>query len=161
MDHIDKIVAQWKEERPDLDTEAMALIGRLKRLGQHLSVEMGKTFAGYNLNNASFDVLATLLRSGDPYALAPTVLMKTMMITSGTMTNRIDQLQRVQLVERVKNPEDGRSFLIRLTSKGLSLINEAVKAHVATQHTLVGELEIEEREQLNDLLRRFLSGFEG
>ena len=93
MDHVDAIIAQWKRELQELDTRPMALVGRLKRVAQYLSVGMDKTFKRYGLNSASFDVLATLRRSGEPFALTPSALMKTMMITSGTMTNRVDQLE--------------------------------------------------------------------
>ena len=121
---------------------------------------MGKTFKQFGLNSASFDVLATLRRSGEPFALSPGELMKTMMITSGTMTNRVDQMEKVQLVERIKNPKDGRSFLIQLTPKGMVLINKVVTSHVETQKSLVSALSEDERQQLNNLLRRFLESFE-
>jgi DNA-binding MarR family transcriptional regulator len=160
MDHVDTIIAQWKRERQELDTQPMALIGRLKRVSQYLTVGMGKTFKQFGLNNASFDVLATLRRSGEPFALSPSELMKTMMITSGTMTNRLDQLEKVQLVERIKNPKDGRGFLIQLTPKGMVLINKVVTSHVETQKSLVSALSEDERQQLNNLLHRFLESFE-
>jgi DNA-binding MarR family transcriptional regulator len=160
MDHVDTIIAQWKRERQELDTQPMALIGRLKRVAQYLSVGMDKTFKQFGLNNASFDVLATLRRSGEPFALSPSELMKTMMITSGTMTNRSDQLEKVQLVERIKNPKDGRGFLIQLRPKGMVLINKVVTSHVETQKSLVSALSEDERQQLNNLLHRFLESFE-
>ncbi len=160
MDHVDTIVAQWKQERQELDTQAMALIGRLKRVAQCLSAGMDKTFKQFGLNNASFDVLATLRRSGTPFALSPSELMKTMMITSGTMTNRVDQLEKIQLVERISNPKDGRGYLIQLTPKGMVLINKAVTSHVETQKSLVSALSEDERQQLNNLLRQFLETFE-
>jgi DNA-binding MarR family transcriptional regulator len=160
MDHVDTIIAQWKRERQELDTQPMALIGRLKRVAQYLSVGMDKTFKQFGLNNASFDVLATLRRSGEPFALSPGELMKTMMITSGTMTNRLDQLEKVQLVERIKNPKDGRGFVIQLTPKGMVLINKVVTSHVETQKSLVSALSEDERQQLNYLLHRFLESFE-
>jgi DNA-binding MarR family transcriptional regulator len=160
MDHVDTIIAQWKRERQELDTQPMALIGRLKRVSQYLTVGMGKTFKQFGLNSASFDVLATLRRSGEPFALSPSELMKTMMITSGTMTNRLDQLEKVQLVERIKNPKDGRGFLIQLTQKGMVLINKVMTSHVETQKSLVSALSEDERQQLNNLLHRFLESFE-
>ena len=118
MDNVDKIIEQWNLARPDLDVSSMSLVGRFKRITQHLSLEMAKTFTEHGLNPASFDVLATLRRSGKPYALSPNDLIASMMVTSGTMTNRIDQLCKVGLVERIQNPDDGRSFIISLTKKG-------------------------------------------
>lgn len=160
MDHVDEIVIQWNRERPDMDVEPMALIGRLKRLSQHLSREMDKTFATHGLNPASFDVLATLRRTGPPFRLSPSDLLATMMVTSGTMTNRIDQLEKTGLVERIHNPKDGRSVIISLTDKGFKTIDAAVTAHVKTQAKLTSHLSKDEKEALNLLLKNFLGGFE-
>jgi len=160
MDKVDKIIKQWNTQRPDLDVSAMPLIGRIKRLNDHLLKEMGKTFAAHDLNLASFDVLATLLRSGAPHALSPNDLLSTMMVTSGTMTNRIDQLVKAGLVERIANPKDGRGFIISLTKSGFTLINAAVTSHVATQTQLASNLSVEEQAALNTLLAKFLTGFE-
>lgn len=161
MDAVDRIIAQWRRERPDLDVGPMALIGRMNRLTQHLSRAMGDTFARFGLSGASFDVLATLRRSGSPYALSPGDLTVAMMITSGTMTNRIDQLERAGLVERRPNPEDGRSVIIALTDKGFTVIDAAVAAHVETQARLTLGLTDGEQAALNDLLARYLAAFEG
>jgi DNA-binding MarR family transcriptional regulator len=160
MDRIDKILAQWRRERPDLDTTAMGLFGRMRNLTLHLSREMEKTFGRFGLNSANFDMLATLRRSGEPYTLSPSDLMDTMMVSSGTMTNRIDQLEKAGLVSRSQNPNDGRSFLISLTPKGFKLIDAAVTAHVKTQAQLVSALSQEERAALNGLLRDYLASFE-
>lgn len=156
MDDIDTIKAQWAQQRPDLDTDPMALIGRLMRVSQHLSRQMADTFAQFDLTSASFDVLATLLRSGPPHALTPNQLLSTMMITSGTMTNRIDQLEKQQLVKRIRSTEDRRSVEIALTDKGRRLIDEAVTAHVATQIRLVSALPAQDREALDQVLRKYL-----
>lgn len=160
MDRIDKILEQWRRERPDLDPVAMGLFGRIRNLTLHLSREMEKTFARFGLNAANFDMLATLRRSGEPYALSPSDLMDTMMVTSGTMTNRIDQLEKAGLVARSQNPNDGRSVLISLTSKGFELIDAAVTAHVETQARLVSTLSENERTALDGLLRTYLASFE-
>lgn len=160
MYDIDKIKAQWARQRPDLDTEPMALIGRMTRLSAHLSEEMGKTFARHGLNGPSFDMLATLLRSGPPHALSPNQLLETMMVTSGTMTNRIDQLEKDDLVTRVRNPDDKRSVLVQLTGKGQKIIDAAVTDHVETQKKLVAGLSGDERGSLNALLRTYLATFE-
>ncbi len=160
MDRIDKILDQWRRERPDLDTTAMGLFGRMRNLTLHLSREMEKTFGRFDLNSANFDMLATLRRSGEPYTLSPSDLMDTMMVSSGTMTNRIDQLEKAGLVARSQNPNDGRSFLISLTPEGFKLIDAAVTAHVETQARLVSSLSQEERTALDDLLRNYLASFE-
>ncbi|ROS00183.1 DNA-binding MarR family transcriptional regulator [Sinobacterium caligoides] len=160
MDKVDEIIEQWNQVRPDLDVSSMSLVGRFKRITQHLSQEMTKTFAEYGLNAASFDVLATLLRTGPPYALSPNDLLATMMVTSGTMTNRIDQLSKSGLVERMQNPDDARSVIVSLTEKGFAIIDSAVTAHVATQDRLTSGLTEEEHNTLNKLLRKFLGSIE-
>ncbi len=160
MDHVDRILAQWRQERPDLEVAPMGLLGRLKRLTLRLSHEMEKTWAVHGLNAASFDVLATLRRSGPPFALSPGDLMATTMVTSGTMTNRIDQLEKAGLVERSQSQDDRRSFLISLTDKGFRVIDAAVTDHVETQCRLVAGLSKPERRQLDALLKTFLKDVE-
>lgn len=159
-DHVDRILAQWRRERPDLDVGPMGLLGRLARLTTYLGREVEKTFLELGLSSASFDVLAALRRSGKPYRLSPGDLLATMMITSGTMTNRIDQLEKTGLVERLTNPQDRRSVLIALKPKGLDLVERAVTAHVANQHRLAALLEPEEQAALDALLRKYLVQFE-
>ncbi len=161
MDHVDQILAQWHQERPDLDVDAMGTLGRIQRLSRHILREMEDTFSQFGLNRASFDVLATLRRLGPPYALSPGDLMAWTMVTSGTMTHRIDQLEKAGLVERIRNPQDGRGFLISLTPRGLEIINEAVTAHVQTQARLVAGLTKKQRAQMDELLRVFLGRLEG
>lgn len=157
VDRIDRIVAQWNRERPDLDVAPMALIGRLARLRETIAREQEAVFSRFGLNGPGFDVLATLRRHGAPYALSPGALMDSMMITSGTVTNRIDQLEKAGLVTRKQNPDDRRSMIVALTPSGLELIDEAVTAHVENQHRLVADLSEAERAALTDMLRVFMS----
>ncbi|WP_280736022.1 MarR family winged helix-turn-helix transcriptional regulator [Sinorhizobium numidicum] len=160
MDHVDKILAQWRRERPELDVSAMGLLGRFARLRTHLGREIEKTFTDHGLTSASFDVLAALRRSGPPFQLSPGDLLATTMVSSGTMTNRIDQLEKAGLVERLNNPEDRRGVIISLTPEGLKRVDAAVTAHVANQQRLVASLSAEERDRLDALLRKFLAAFE-
>ena len=154
MDHVDEILRQWRSERPELDTSSMGLIGRLSRVSAQFATEMDKTFRVFGLNAAGFDVLATLRRSGAPFALSPGDLIAATMVTSGTMTNRIDRLSEAGLVERIKNPEDSRSALVRLTPRGHDLIDKAVEAHVETQQRLLEPLDERDRQDLVKLLRK-------
>lgn len=160
MDRIDKITKQWQRERPDLDISPMGLIGRLGNITLHLSREMEKVFSQFGLNTSSFDVLATLRRAGDPYTLSPGEMLSTLMVTSGTMTNRIDQLEKAGWVIRKVNPEDGRGFLVSLTPEGLELINKVIEAHVENQKRLVSGLSQQEQQALNQLLKVFLNTLE-
>lgn len=161
MDAVDQILQQWRRERPDLDVGPMGLFGRLGRLRDHLAREMEATFVAHGLTAAGFDVLATLRRAGPPFALSPGALLSTMMVTSGTMTHRLDQLEKAGFVRRAANPADGRGVIIALTEKGLAAIDAAVTDHVATQHRLIAALAPAERQVLDQLLRQYLTVFEG
>ncbi|WLD96867.1 MarR family transcriptional regulator [Agrobacterium leguminum] len=160
LDHVDHILAQWRRERPDLDVGPMGLLGRLNRLATHLGREVEAVLLKHGLSSSAFDVLATLRRSGSPYRLSPGDLLAMTMVSSGTMTNRIDQLEKARLVERIHNPNDRRSVLISLTERGFAIVEEAAGAHVENQHRLVAGLSEEERATLNRLLKRFLRDFE-
>ncbi|BAZ13335.1 transcriptional regulator, MarR family protein [Calothrix sp. NIES-4071] len=159
-DAVDVILAQWKRERPDLDVSPMGIIGRMGRLSKHLERAIQSTFAEFGLNVGEFDVLAALRRSGKPYQLSPTELFNTLMVSSGTMTHRIDSLEKSELVRRRPDPNDRRGTLIELTDKGLSLIETVVEAHVNNEHRLLSVLEESERLVLIRLLRKLLVSFE-
>lgn len=161
MDHVDKIIEQWNQQRPDLNVNSMRLIGRLNRITQYLNVEMIKTFKAHDLNPANFDLLATLRRAGAPYQLSPNALLASTMVTSGTMTNRIDQLIKAGLVKRVQNHNDRRSVLVCLTTTGFDVIEAAVTDHVATQDRLTSSLSVDEQQTMNRLLKKYLNHFEG
>lgn len=160
MDKVDDIREQWQCERPDLDTTSMETIGRINRLNQYLMRRMEETWSQHDLTPAGFDVLATLRRSGEPYALSPGDLLSSTLVTSGTMTHRIDLLEKKGLVARQKNPKDGRGFLICLTPKGYQVIDNAVTDHVATQTNLVASLSTKQQTELNQLLKQLMSNLE-
>jgi DNA-binding MarR family transcriptional regulator len=160
MDNIDRVLAQWNRERPDLDVAPMGLIGRVLRLSRHLTRELEKTLTPRGLNFATFDVLATLRRSGAPFALSPNDLLATMMVSSGSLTNRIDQLEKAGLVRREANPGDKRSVLITLTKAGFALIDAVMPAYVEAQARLTGGLPETEKALLGTSLRNFLATFE-
>jgi DNA-binding MarR family transcriptional regulator len=161
MDHVDQILMQWATERPDLDASAMGVVGRVSILSTAFRTEMEKTFARFGLNGAGFDVMATLRRSGAPYTLSPGQLLASTMVTSGTMTNRIDKLVKAGWVRRIQNPADSRSFLISLTPEGFTLIDRAVEAHVATQARLLSPLSEDERTRLVGLLSKLMPATKG
>ena len=156
MSHVDRILEQWRRERPDLDAGPMGLTSRLSRISRHIGRRLERVFAEHGLNLAAFDVLATLRRSGKPYRMSPGELIDNTMVTSGTMTNRIDQLVKAGYVERTPNPEDGRSLLIGLTRKGLNKVDAAVTDHVDNLHRLTAGLSASEFKRLDALLSRYL-----
>jgi DNA-binding MarR family transcriptional regulator len=159
-DAVDKILAQWQQERPDLDVSPMGIIGRIGRLAKHLERAIQTTFAEFGLTIGEFDVLATLRRAGEPYQLSPTELFNALMVTSGTMTHRVDRLEQAELVRRSPDPTDRRGMLIQLTDQGFSVIEKAVEAHVLNEHHVLSGLEATEREALAQLLRKLLVSFE-
>jgi DNA-binding MarR family transcriptional regulator len=154
-DHVDGILEQWARQRPDLDASPMGVIGRLHRIGDHLHGELRAVFASAGLGDGDFDVLASLRRSGAPYELTPGELGATTMVTSSAVTKRIDRLERAGLVTRTVSETDARSRRIRLTDRGLDLIERVIAEHVANEQRLVAGLTPEERDRLADLLRRW------
>jgi DNA-binding MarR family transcriptional regulator len=160
QDHVDHILEQWAQQRPDLDVSPMGIIGRMSRLSRFLERSIAAVLTRYGLNEPQFAVLAALRRAGPPHTLSPTDLYNGLLVSSGAMTNRLERLAAAGLVERVPDPGDGRSLLVALTDKGQQVINEAVAAHTANEHRLLSSLTATERAQLADVLRRLLLQFE-
>lgn len=160
FDRVDQILAQWRQERPDLDVSPMGIIGRITRLAKHLEHAIQAAFSEFGLTVGEFDVLATLRRSGRPYQLSPTELFNTLMVSSGTMTHRIDRLEQADLVQRIPDRSDRRGTQIQLTEKGFNLIEKAVEAHIMNEQRILNGLDASEREVLTQLLRKFLVSFE-
>ncbi len=153
QDHVDVIVAQWNRERPDVDVSGMAVIGRLTRVNAVVRRRLNEVFAQHDLESWEFDVLATLLRNGDPHQLTAGQLLESTMITSGAMTNRIDRLEKRGFVERVKNPADGRQVLVTLTAEGRRTVDAALVDHAANELDILAALSPAQRTQLIKLLR--------
>ncbi len=160
MDRIDRIIDQWRRERPDVELEPMELIGRIQRIVQALRPRLDATHERFGLSGELFDVLASLRRSGKPYELTPTDLYREMMLSSGAMTNRIDRLEAEGLVERRPDPNDRRGTLVSLTKKGKALIDKALGEHVENERRLLRALSEKERAQLSGLLRKLLGDLE-
>lgn len=152
---------QWQQERPDLDPFSMQLIGHLGEVAQRIERDwQNPLFAQYGLRPGEFDVLATLRRAGEPYALTPTQLYEALLISSGGMTNRLDRLEQAQLVARHSNPNDRRGTLVALTPKGLALIDTLVTLHVENQRHYLSVLNSAEQQQLNALLTKLVQGLQ-
>ncbi|MEU1692349.1 MarR family winged helix-turn-helix transcriptional regulator [Streptomyces hirsutus] len=155
-DPVDAIVEQWARERPDLDTVAMEVFGRITRLSRAMGDLLEEAYAKYGISRGEFDVLATLRRSGEPYALSPRQLSATLMLTTGGMTGRLDKLERAGLLRRSPDPHDRRGLQVTLTERGLHLADEAVGAGLALQTEALSALDGDRAEQLADLLRELL-----
>ncbi|QXO15540.1 MULTISPECIES: MarR family winged helix-turn-helix transcriptional regulator [Vibrio] len=160
MDAIDRVLAQWQAERPQLDTLPMGIMGRMMRLIKHLEAAVGELHKQHGLKMGEFDVLATLLRSGAPYQLTPSELLSSMMLTSGAMTNRLDKLDQKGLITRVHSTADRRSIEVKLSEQGLLLINTLVQEHVNIQQQLTQSLSPQQQQALTLLLKQWLSDFE-
>jgi DNA-binding MarR family transcriptional regulator len=159
-DHVDEIVEQWGRERPDLDLSPMATVGRIFRASRYLEQDVSALLSRYRLTVGQFNVLAALRRSGVPYRLSPAVLSRSLLLSTGTMTNRLEQLRERELIERLPDARDGRGLLVGLTSKGRTLVDEAFEAHLSNERRLIEALSVEEQAHLTDLLRVLLISFE-
>jgi DNA-binding MarR family transcriptional regulator len=157
-DPVDAIIDQWAAVRPDLDTKAMEVFGRIFRLSRTMGDRMEKAYAPHGISRGEFDVLATLRRAGEPHTLSPRQLSSTLMLTTGGMTGRLDKLERAGLLRRSPDPHDRRGLQVTLTEKGLQLIDEAVGAGLAVQTEALSTLDDEQADRLADLLRELLAG---
>lgn len=156
-DPVDDILGAWRAERPDLDLKAMGIIGRFGRAAGHIQKAVESELQKFELAIADFDVLASLRRAGPPYRLTPTQLYRNLMITSGTMTNRLDKLEERGLVTRHDDPNDRRGIQVSLTPNGLKLVDSAVTAHVANETGILSGLTASEQATLDGLLRKLLA----
>ena len=159
-DEVDRIVAAWRRERPDLDAGPLEVLSRVSRLSRHLDRDRAAAFAGHHLESWEFDVLAALRRSGPPYQLSPGALLAETLVTSGTMTNRVDRLAARGLVVRLRDPDDGRGVRVRLTEPGLVLVDTALAALLEREHVLLAGLAPAERAVLAHLLRRLVAPYD-
>ena len=155
-DAMDVILQQWAQERPDLDCSPMGVIGRISQLQREVFLAQRATFARHGLDAPSFDVLAALRRAGKPYQLTPTALMRTALVTSGAITQRLDRLEERGLITRGRSDVDGRAVVVTLTEAGRTALDGALPDHLETERGMLAELSEAEREQLATLLRRWL-----
>jgi len=161
VDEVDRIVAAWRRERPDLDVSPLEVLSRVTRLARHLDRARGAAFAAHGLEVWEFDVLAALRRSGEPYELSPGQLTAEALVTSGTMTNRIDRLEQRSLVRRGPDPSDGRGVLVRLTDDGRALVDTALEDLLDRERRLLAQLDPASLASLAGELRRLVAPFDG
>ncbi|WP_067465966.1 MarR family winged helix-turn-helix transcriptional regulator [Nocardia amamiensis] len=159
-DPVDAIVAQWRRERPDLDLEAMAVIGRLGRLMVVARREIEAVFGKHGLQRGEFDVLAALRRSGEPFELNPSVLADTLMLSRAGMTGRLDRLEAAGLVRRVADAKDRRAIRVALTAAGRELVDAMVTEHTANETRILSVLTTGQRQELDRIARILLSSME-
>jgi DNA-binding MarR family transcriptional regulator len=155
-DALDSILEQWGRERPDLDCSPMGVVGRISQLQREVFLRQRATFARHGLDVPSFDVLAALRRAGEPYQLTPTALMRTALVTSGAITQRLDRLEERGLITRGRSDADGRAVVVTLTEAGRTALDDALPDHLETERTMLAGLSDGDRDQLAGLLRRWL-----
>jgi len=159
-DDVDRVVEAWRRERPDLDAAPLHVLSRVSRLARHLDLARGSAFAKHGLEGWGFDVLSALRRAGPPYELSPGQLVAEMLVTSGTITNRVQRLAALGLVSRGPDPSDRRGVKVTLTTAGRAVVDAAMADLLDHERILLAELAPSERDHLSELLRRLLSPFE-
>jgi DNA-binding MarR family transcriptional regulator len=155
-DEVDALVEAWSRERPDLDVTPMRVLSRVTRLARHLDRQRAAAFSAHGLETWEFDVLAALRRAGEPNRLSPGQLLRETMVTSGTMTNRVDRLAARGLVERDLHPDDKRGVLVRLTDAGRVAVDAALADLLAAERALLAGMAEDDQHQLAQTLRRLL-----
>jgi DNA-binding MarR family transcriptional regulator len=159
-DMLDRFMAEWSAQRPDLDFDYLATIGRILRVSAHLREDMDSWLAPFGLTWEMFDLLASLQRSGDKTGLRPTDLYEACMLSSGAMTNRVDRAEKLDYAVRQPDPDDGRATRIALTKRGRVLTEKAMTEHASRAGAISHRLTAKERTQLGRLLRKLLKSFE-
>ena len=159
-DQVDRLVAAWRREHPALDVEPLEVLSRVVRLARHLGLARREALARLGLAPAQFDVLTVLRRAGPPNEMTPGELMAETLVSSGTMTHRVDQLEAAGLVARQPDPADGRVVRVRLTAAGREAVDAALADLLARERRLLGPLAPDQRRQLADLLRALLEPFD-
>jgi DNA-binding MarR family transcriptional regulator len=159
-DEVDRIVDSWLRERPDLDFSPLQVLSRVARLSRHLDRARRTAFDRSDLESWEFDVLAALRRAGAPYQLSPKALLQQTLVSSGTMTNRIDRLVSRGLVERRTDPNDGRGIIVQMTSQGLTRVDAAITRLVDAESELLASLSAADQERLAGLLRKLSLDFD-
>jgi DNA-binding MarR family transcriptional regulator len=159
-DEVDDLVAAWRAERPDLDVQPLQVLSRVSRLARHLDRARRTAFARHGLETWGFDVLSALRRQGAPYQLSPGSLLRATLVTSGTMTNRIDRLAAAGLVRRQPDPQDKRGVLVTLTPEGRARVDAALADLLGREEALLAGLDRGERQLLAGLLRTLLAPFD-
>jgi len=158
-DDVDELTDAWARERPDLDLGPVSVCSRISRLARHLDLARREAYAGHAIESWEFDVLAALRRAGTPYELSPGRLLRETLVTSGTMTNRVDRLSARGLVERSPDPDDRRGVIVRLTPDGKATVDGAFEALLDAERELLADLPERDRQRLAALLRTLLAPF--
>jgi DNA-binding MarR family transcriptional regulator len=160
MDTVDKLLSQWRCERPDLDVSALGIAIRIEMLAKLLRRDTAQSLAEVGLKPWEYDVLAALRRQGRPYTLPASKLAKASLLTAGAMTTRIDHLEHQRLVRRSPDPDDRRGVRVSLTAKGQKRVDAAIGARLAAAESAVNCLTGKQRLAAEGALRKLLTFIE-
>ncbi len=159
-DEVDRIVGAWNAQRPDLDFSPLEVLSRMDRLTRLLDRARRDVFRRSDLEPWEWDVLSALRRAGAPFQLSPKQLLQQTLVSSGTMTNRIDRLVGRRFVRREADPGDGRSVLVILTDDGRIRVDAAITRLVDVEADLLQGLSRGDRDRLAGLLRKLSLSFD-
>jgi DNA-binding MarR family transcriptional regulator len=159
-DSVDEAIEDWAREWPELDRSAAGVINRIDRISGFCDRQFKSTIAGQNLSYYGFKLLSHLRRSGPPYRLTPTDLSRRLLVSSGTLTNQIDQLEEAGLVARSPDPNDRRGVLVELTAEGRRRVDAALLAHAEDERLSLAALSADDQALLRNLLRKLLRSLE-
>jgi DNA-binding MarR family transcriptional regulator len=159
-DEIDRMISAWGAEIPGVDLEIEAAVQRINWIFRRIRRRMDATLADHGLSYEEWGLLGHLSRSGAPYTSTPGKLAEMQGLSSGAMTNRLDRLEEAGLIRRRPDLNDRRSLQVELTRKGHKLWLDTVHAQAAKEAAIGAALNRRELEQLNNLLRKVLSGLD-
>ncbi|MFP5298537.1 MAG: MarR family winged helix-turn-helix transcriptional regulator [Actinomycetota bacterium] len=159
-DIVDEGLEAWKREFPHMDITTEGLVARIHKISRYIDKTLKETAAEFQLTMGDWELLSSLRRQGPPYRLSPSQLSKDLMLSSGAMTNRLDNLEEAGLIVRLPHPEDRRGVIVELTDKGRDTWGEAVDVQAAKEKMFADALTDEEKDLANDLLRKMLLAFQ-
>lgn len=159
-DHVAAILDAWRAERPDLDVTPVAIFGRITRIERYQTAALREVWRRHQVDSGEYDVLAALYRSGPDYRLTPTELYRSVLVSSATMTERLDRLERRGLITRRPAGRDRRSVLVELTPVGRALFDQAHPDLLAAEASLLEGLSRQDRATLSGLLAKLAANLE-
>ncbi len=159
-DAVDANLEIWARELPELDLETEGIVERIHRLERFVDRAMQETLDAFDVSHGEWKVLANLRRAGPPYRGKPGKLAKRLDLSSGAMTNRLDNMEARGLIRRLDDPDDRRGVIVELTDAGRQLWDTTVAAQADKESLVDSVLGEREKRQLNELLRRLMHAFE-
>lgn len=159
-DQVGRIIEAWQRERPDVDVSSIGIITPVWRLGSIVMDNRARVLAAHGIEQSHLDVLTTLRRSGTPFRLTAGELSRRCRVTPGATTQRVQAMEALGLVERLREEPDRRTVHVRLTPRGLARLDGIFAEVMAGDESLLSGLSQPQRAVLEDLLRIWLAGLE-